>query len=108
MTITYDWRIANLERETEDGYVFTAYWTLDAISSDALKAHSYGSVYLERPEDGMIPFDELTEEIVIGWVKESLGENKVNGLQSALAEEIENQINPATETGVPWPVETEE
>ena len=30
MDTTYIWKIANLERETADGYVFTAHYTVDA------------------------------------------------------------------------------
>jgi hypothetical protein len=30
MTISYHWRIADLERKVEDGYVFTAHYVTDA------------------------------------------------------------------------------
>ena len=30
MAITTTWKIANLERETEDGFVFTAHYTVNA------------------------------------------------------------------------------
>jgi hypothetical protein len=39
---------------------------------------AYGSVGLEAPEGNVIPYADLTPEIVIGWVQEKLGgEEKV-------------------------------
>ena len=30
MATTFTWKIAQLERETADGYVYTAHWTVEA------------------------------------------------------------------------------
>ena len=49
MTTTTTWNIANLERETSDGYVFTAHYTIDA-NDGTYSAGAYGSIGLERPE----------------------------------------------------------
>lgn len=43
MATTFTWHIANLERETADGYVYTAHYTVDA-KDDAYSAGAYGSV----------------------------------------------------------------
>ena len=66
MTTTFTWAIANLERETADGFVYTAHYTVNA-EDGTYSAGAYGSIGLERP-DTLIPFDDLTEEVVIGWV----------------------------------------
>jgi hypothetical protein len=31
---TISWNIANLERDTEDDFVFTAHWTVNAIEEE--------------------------------------------------------------------------
>jgi hypothetical protein len=67
MATTFNWHVANLERETQDGFVFTVHYTVNA-EDGAYSAGAYGSLGLERP-DNLIPFDDLTEEMVVGWVK---------------------------------------
>ena len=100
MTVTSTWNIAALERETSDGFVFTAHYTIDA-NDGTYSAGAYGSIGFERPED-LIPYMDLQKEQVIDWVKEALGEDKVAEIEAALAAQIEEQRNPSKATGVPW------
>lgn len=108
MTTTYNWAIANLERETADGYVFTAHYVVAAISDELdaegnpYTASAYGSIGLERPSKKLIPFESLTAEIVTGWVKDKLGADKVAAVEAALTAQIEERINPTKLTGLPW------
>lgn len=102
MATTYTWHIANLERETADGYVFTAHYTVDAFDGVSYKAGAYGSVGLERPESDLIPFANLTEELVISWVKDKLGEEAVLNIETALQNQIDEQRAPSKSSGVPW------
>lgn len=99
--ITTSWNIANLERESTDGYVFTAHWTVSATDGE-YSASSYGSIGFERPEGELIPFDNLTEELVISWVQDKLGEEQVASIQSSLISQIEEQKTPSKLSGVPW------
>lgn len=99
-TLTSTWKIANLERETSDGYVYTAHYTVD-VKDDVYSAGAYGSIGFERPEE-LIPFSELTEEQVVGWVKEALGSDKVFEIGQALLAQLNEQRNPTKATGLPW------
>jgi hypothetical protein len=102
MATTFTWNIAQLERETSDGYVFTAHYTVDA-KDDTYSAGAYGSIGLERPEGELIPFADLTEEQVVGWVKEKLGgDEKVAEIEAALQEQLDQQHSPSKAAGVPW------
>lgn len=102
MTIDLQWRIANLERETADGYVYTAHYTVDA-NDGTYSAGAYGSIGLERPDDDeMIPFSELTEEICVDWVKEKLTEEKVEEIEAALEFQLNEQHAPTKAVGMPW------
>lgn len=101
MSTTYTWKIAQLEREVEDGYVFTAHYTVDA-KDGTYSAGAYGSIGLERPEGEMIPFAELTEEVVVGWVKEKLGEEAVANVEAALQSQLDEQRQPTKAAGLPW------
>ena len=100
MAITTTWKIANLERETEDGFVFTAHYTVNA-DDGTYTSGAYGSLGFERP-DNLIPFSQLTEATVIGWVKEKLGEEKVTEIEAALQSQINEQKHPTKAAGVPW------
>ena len=100
MATTFTWKIAQLERETKDGYVYTAHWTVDATDG-TYKAGAYGSQGLDRP-DTLVPFADLTETQVIGWVKDKLGADKVTQLETALDNQISEQKTPTKATGKPW------
>jgi hypothetical protein len=101
MSTTNTWKIAELERQTADGYVFTAHYTVDA-NDGTYSAGAYGSIGLERPET-LVPFADLTEEVVIGWVKEKLGgDEKVAEIEAALQAKLDEQAAPTKATGTPW------
>lgn len=95
MNITYT--IAQLDRQTSDGLVTTAHYTVNAVDGEHT-AGSYGTVGFERG-DTFIAYDSLTEAQVIAWVKEKLD---VEAIEASLAAQIESLKNPVTATGVPW------
>jgi hypothetical protein len=102
MTTTTIWNIAQLERNTADGIVFTAHYTVNA-NDGTYSAGAYGSVGLEQPEGNVIPYADLTPEVVIGWVQDKLGgEEKVAEISAALQKQIDEQRTPTTAAGVPW------
>jgi hypothetical protein len=100
MTTTTTWNIANLERETSDGYVFTAHYTVDA-NDGTYSAGAYGSIGLERPET-LISYSDLTKELVVGWVKDKLGTEQVETIEAALQAQLDEQNAPTKAAGVPW------
>jgi hypothetical protein len=101
MSTTFTWNIANLERETSDGYVYTAHYTVNA-ADDTYSAGAYGSLGLERPEGDLIPFADLTEATVVGWVKEKLTAEKVTEIEAALQAQLDEQRQPTKAGGLPW------
>ena len=99
MSVSYNWSIADLNRKTEDGFVFTVHWRIDA-STEAYSEGAYGSIGLERPES-LIPFDQLTTEQVVQWVKDYFGEEKVAEIEAALAARISEKQTPTEASGLP-------
>jgi hypothetical protein len=100
MSTTFTWNIANLERETSDGYVYTAHYTVNA-ADDTYSAGAYGSLGLERG-DTLVPFADLTEATVVGWVKEKLTAEKVTEIEAALQAQLDEQRQPTKAGGLPW------
>jgi hypothetical protein len=101
MTTTFSWAVAQLERETSDGYVFTAHYTVSA-KDDTYSAGAYGSLGFERPEGELIPFADLTEGTVVQWILDALGEEKVAAILAALQAQLDEQAAPTKAAGLPW------
>jgi hypothetical protein len=102
------WAIATLERKLPDGttppdgQVYTAHWTVN-LEDQGESAGAYGSVGFGDPDpNNYTPFDQLTEDQVIGWVKATLGDEQVAAIETALAEQIQQKLNPTSAAGVPW------
>ena len=99
MTTTTVWSIAQLERHTADGIVYTAHYTVDA-NDGTYSAGAYGSLGLEQPDpNNIIPYANLTPEIVIGWVQDKLN---VAEIEAALQAQLDEQHAPSKATGLPW------
>ena len=102
MATEFTWNAANLERCLSDGAVQTVHYTIEAFDG-TYRSSAYGSLGLEAPdEDEMIPYADLTPEIVVEWVKEKFGEEKVDEIEAALQAQIDQQKAPTTGTGLPW------
>ena len=98
----FTWNVAQMERHTADGIVFSVHYTVDA-NDGTYSSGAYGSVGLEQPEGNVIPYADLTPEIVIGWVKDKLGgDEKVAEIQTALQAQLDQQHHPTTAQGLPW------
>jgi hypothetical protein len=96
---TYTWSVAQLDRNTSDGFVNTVHWRVNATEGD-LNASSYGTVgYAKEEGKTLIPYASLTETAVIAWVQESLDKDAT---EASLAQQIEALKNPVTATGLPW------
>jgi hypothetical protein len=97
------WKIADMERVPEGNGVIRVHWRAEA-REDSYYDSVYGDVSLtpDYQDENFIPYAELTEEIVIGWVKDALGAEKVQEYENLLAAQIERQKNPPVLPGVPW------
>ena len=99
---TPEWNIAQLERHLSDGAVYTAHWTVNLQDQDE-SAGCYGSIGLSDPDPAnFTPYEQLTQEQVIGWVKDKLGEEQVVSIEAALATQIEQKLHPTNAQGLPW------
>ena len=102
MTTTFSWAIASCDRTTADGIVFTVHYTV-AANDGTYASSAYGSIGLEQPEGDVIPYADLTPELVIGWVQDKLGgDEKVAEIEAALQAQLDEQAAPTKAAGVPW------
>ena len=103
MSTTYTWSIDTLERTTADGIVYNVRFTV-AAADGTYSSSAYGNVPLEAPAEGdaVIPYDNLTEEVVLGWTRDALGAEQIEPLEARLQTELDEQAAPTKATGTPW------
>ena len=93
----FTWNVVQMDRQVADGFVTTVHYNVSAVDGE-FTASTYGTVgYTE--EGAFTPYSQLTEAVVVGWVKDSLGQATV---EESLAAQIEAQKNPISESGLPW------
>jgi len=95
---TFNWQIDQMDRLTSDGFVVTVHYRVNAVDG-TYTASTYGTTSYTQDSDTYIPYADLTQAEVIGWVQTSLGKDTV---EASLAAQIEAQKNPVQATGLPW------
>ena len=97
---TYNWTISNLERQTDTGGVIVAHWRVTAQDGE-YTASVYGTAGFtpDPTAPDFVPYADLTEADVLAWVWDSVDKDE---MEANLAQQIEDQKAPKTETGVPW------
>ena len=100
------WKVNSLKRKLDDGWVFWAEFQVTA-TENGVSADTIGSVTFKRPET-LIPYEELTEALVLDWIKTELndvpGADAVTNIENELYKNIKQIQTPTEEYGVPWPL----
>jgi len=97
----YNWTVTNLftlDEGTEKDYVVTALYEVTGIEQSGgteYTASLSNSAQFEVVQgDTFIPYADLTNTIVVGWIQSQLGEDGVNNLQASVEGMINSEINP--------------
>jgi len=98
------WTISTMEHNTADGGVIVAHWRVndsETVGDDTYSASAYGtaSFTYDASASDFVPYADLTESVVLGWVWDSMDKDAV---EASLTANIAEQKAPTTETGVPW------
>lgn len=103
MSISYQWKIADLERESVDGYITKVFYEVTAVDCQ-FNSVIDGCVSLNQSEtrDNFVPFESLTEDLIVQWIKEQMGQEWVRDHELNLEKQIEVQRNPTSRFGLPW------
>jgi len=104
---TLSWKVDNIEVKPVEGeltdVVYTVYWRLYAEESGTTVSN-YGSVLIPLAEEGeFIPFEELDEATVIGWVHSVMGPATVQSIETSTLAELQAILSPElVNKPVPW------
>lgn len=96
--------------EAKDAVLYTDKDTLltdKAVRVGDIKTPAVEAVEAKNPWASVdfVEYDKLTEDIVVGWIKNRLGDDKVKEIEDNVAAQIDVQENPPAATegyGVPW------
>ena len=100
---TNTWQINTMQRELADGYVNKVIYRVNGADG-TYSFRATGEVDLPQP-DTLVPYADLTEETVLGWVKAKLdadNEGTVAAIEAAVENGVNEQKTPTTGGGKPW------
>ena len=98
MNTSYTFKVENLERES-DGFVHTAVYTYTGVSTtgSSMMTHSLAGICTFSRPDSLVPYNDLTESQVIGWIQTGIGSTQITNMQNELNSYIDTNIG-----GTPW------
>lgn len=105
---TYNWTINNLYTKTVEGledYVVTAMFEVEGVDGEFSYTVNGSQMFTVKEGVDFVPYANLTEEIVVEWIKEELGENGLLSITACIDGQIESQKNPPVVpviTPLPW------
>ena len=100
---TFNWSIAQLERNTSDNGVVIAHWRCTGVDGDnSTGAYGTTSFTPDPQADDFIAFDALTEADVLGWVHADVSKEDT---EASLQAKLDEMANPTTDVGMPWAAE---
>lgn len=109
MATTYEWNCKTVDVHPTEGsetdVVYNVHWILTGVSDEldpdgnAYQSTNIGTQTVPLdPESEFIPFDELTNEIVVEWTKKAMGEEQVTSIEANIQQAIDLEINPTSVT----------
>ena len=105
---TYTWNVTALYTEavaTESDYVVIANYTVVGVDDTYSAELSNIARFNTASVSPFVPYEDLTNDIVIGWIQDELGPDGVSNLEACIQGQINSQINPPTvpvNTPLPW------
>jgi hypothetical protein len=103
MALTYEWKITQIKKTTNDSVdnaIIGTRWEvkgIDANGNDGLFTGATPFTLDQIDPDNFVPYNELTEEMVLSWIKEYVsGSNRVTNYWDHISDRINKQIEEKT------------
>lgn len=101
-----NWIVLEMQRRTSDGFVVEVISACEKTDAPGYARKTFYQEFEKVVGPGFIPYEELTQDVVIGWVKDKLGADVVLETESTVdAEALANKEyieNPPIKEGLPW------
>lgn len=107
MATTYTWTINAMYtmQQPDPDYVVNVLWTVTGVEGQYTGSMNGNTRFTSQQSTTFIPYNQLTQEIVLGWVMADLGEGGVANYEACVQGQIDSQINPPPapqNTPLPW------
>jgi hypothetical protein len=107
MATTYTWTIDAMYtvQQPDPNYVVNVMWTLTGVDGQYTAFIQGNSLFDSNQSSTFIPYNQLTQDIVIGWVKSGLGEQGVANFEANVQGQIDSMKTPPVSpqnTPLPW------
>jgi hypothetical protein len=113
---TITWKVTNLDcypkYDQETDVVFTVHWdclgnivvATGSLSGSVYNSRLYGTTGVQyHSSSTFIPYDQLTENVVLGWTFDSMGTGSKANIQKGAVSSLYTQINPpVVQPPLPW------
>ena len=87
---------------TDPGYVVNCLWTVTGVDGSNTASINGNTQFNSADQEGpFIPYDQLTEQIVIGWIPA----NQIDSAQACVQGQLDSAANPPVSpalTPLPW------
>lgn len=94
----YEWKILGIT-SNDDGLITEARYHV-SVEKKKHKVESEGNCFFKEPQL-VIPFDQVTEQNVIEWIKEETTQDGKNSVELRLNEQLE-ALASQSDTVAPW------
>jgi len=107
MNVIYNWSINSLSvlQEPKSNYVVKATWSLSGSVDNFVDSRGGITEFKVEQNDHFVNFEELTEQIVLDWVKTKLGEATILEIKKSISASLDAMQNPkpiAVDVSLPW------
>jgi len=113
---TITWKVTNLDcyptYQQNTDVVFTVHWdclgnivvATGSLSGSVYNSRLYGTTGVQyHSGSAFIPYDQLTENVVLGWTFDSMGSGSKANIEAGAISSLYNQINPpVVQPPLPW------
>ena len=109
----YTWNVTALYTETIDGeqnYVVIANYEVVGVDGTYTASLSNIARFNTASVTPFVPYEDLTNDIVIAWIQDELGVDGVSNLEACIQGQIDSQISPPVtpqNSPLPWAPVTE-
>ena len=115
MGLTYEWKLTALRKQNTDtlsDVIVGTNWKLTGTDEDGYSGIFNGATPFEIQDlngDGFVDYRDLTEELVLGWIKNEVSGSKPSNYMTHINQQIQRQIDhvkyarvDVTEEDLPW------
>lgn len=111
MTLSYAWEVTGIKVKNEGDHVdavVQTFWKKTGTDENGNEGTFSGATPFSASEvskEDFVALQDLTEDTVLGWIKNVVVDGYEEHVNSQIQEQIDNQITPITEPALPWRTE---